>query len=490
MQSHTAWSASTARPFSAAVKPVLHGLFFLILCLSLAGIGREAAWGREAGSQERLAQVEELDLVSAQCIALSANPGVSAARERVAQARARLRQAMATWWPSVDLSAGGAHQRLSDTSFAANRRLAALGGQDLDQSAMHASAGLQATWVLFDGFYRSFNEQRAQAGHLAEEEALVDSRRLLAASVAQAFLNAQLAQSGIDIARASAAFYEKQLANAERRYTVGTGAKGDVLNIRVQLNAARATQLQHERELEAARYGLAALLGLDQTTLPATLRLAPLPDVPQELFQEMDATKLIEEAYNLRPDIRRLEHRQQEAAALAGMAEAPLYPRLRLAGSLEGQREDGLPGEEADYGNSLGLYMSWNLYAGGADRARMAEAGHARREAAYSLAALRNQVAAEIRAALAQLNEAREQLRLQRKTVQLVEENRQLAENAYAEGEYALIQLNEAQRELSAHTSRLAQALVGYHAARQRLLEASGRILEPFEEHAECLRKP
>ncbi len=460
-----------------------------MLCLFLAGIAWEPAWARDAGSQERLARVKELDLITAQCIALSANPGVSAAQERVAQARARLRQAMATWWPSVDIGAGGAHQRLSDTNFAVNRRLAALGGQDLAQSAMHYSAGLQATWVLFDGFYRSFNEQRAQAAHLAEEEALLDSRRLLAASVAQAFLNAQLAQSGIDIARASAAFYGKQLANAERRYTVGTGSRGDVLNIRVQLNAAQAAQLQHERELEAARYGLAALLGLDQTTLSVTLRLAPLSDVPQEIFQEMDTTKLIEEAYALRPDIRRLERRQQEAAALAGMAKAALYPRLRLAGALEGQREDGLPGDEADYGNSLGLYMSWNLYAGGADRARMVEAGHARREVAYQLAALRNQIAAEIRIALAQLDEAREQLRLQHKTVQLVEENRQLAENAYAEGEYALIQLNEAQRDLSAHTSRLAQALVAYQAAQQRLLEASGRILEPFEGRTECLQQ-
>lgn len=475
--------------FRTAIRVLLSGLPLLVACLVL--LGWDPARAAEADPRQRLAQIEELDLVTAQCIALGSNPDITAAQERVAQARARLQQAMAAWWPSVDIGAGGTHQRLSDTNFAFNRRLAALGGQEPAQDAMHYRAGLQATWVLFDGLYRSFNRQRAQAAELAEEETLLDSRRLLAAAVAQAFLNAQLAQSNIDIARAGADFYEKQLQNARQRHKVGTGSRGDVLNIEVQLNSARATLLQHERELEAARCGLAALLGLDQALLPAALRLATLPDIPrQDLSPPADAQRLIAEAYGLRPDIRRLEQRLQEATALAGMARAPLYPQLRLVGALEGRREEGLPRDGADYGNSLGVQMSWNLYAGGADKARLVEAGHIQREAAYTLAALRNQIAADIRTALALRSEAEAQLRLQRRSVRLVEENRRLAENAYAEGEYALIQLNEAQRDQIAHASRLAQALVAYHSAQQRLLEVSGRILEPLEDRVHCLPKP
>ena len=172
------------------------------------------------------------------------------------------------------------------------------------------------------------------------------------------------------------------------------------------------------------------------------------------------------------------------------MAKAGLYPQVRLAGALEGQREDDLPVDSANYSNSVGVNMSWNLYAGGADKARMVEAGHVRREAAYSLAALRNQVAADIRASLSRMAEARTQVSLQRETLQLVEENRQLAENAYNEGEFALIQLNEAQRDLTAAAGRLAQALVSYQSAEQQLLEASGRILEPFNETRNCLPQP
>lgn len=118
----------------------------LVLCV----LHLSPAYG-QTKDQELLDQVQVLDLHTAQCIALSANPGISAAQERVAQAQARLRQAMAAWWPSLDLSANGMHQRLSDTSYALNRRIAT--GQNLDQSSMHYSTGLQATWLLFDGFY-------------------------------------------------------------------------------------------------------------------------------------------------------------------------------------------------------------------------------------------------------------------------------------------------------------------------------------------------
>jgi outer membrane protein TolC len=121
------------------------------------------------------------------------------------------------------------------------------------------------------------------------------------------------------------------------------------------------------------------------------------------------------------------------------------------------------------------MNMSWNLYAGGADTARLVEAEQAKREAVYTLANLRNSVAAEIRQALALLAAAREQVGLQRETVKLVQENRDLAKNEYEAGEASLVRLNEAQRDLNATYGRLAQALVSYHLAMQRLLSATGQ---------------
>ena len=67
------------------------------------------------------------------------------------------------------------------------------------------------------------------------------------------------------------------------------------------------------------------------------------------------------------------------------------------------------------------------------------------------------------------------QWRKMRESVKLVEENRELAKNEYEAGEASLLRLNEAQRDLNRTYSRMAQAVVSFHRANQRLLAATGR---------------
>ena len=107
-----------------------------------------------------------------------------------------------------------------------------------------------------------------------------------------------------------------------------------------------------------------------------------------------------------------------------------------------------------------------------------------KRETIYTLAGLRNAVTAEIRQDLALLASAQEQVRLQRETVKLVQENRDLAKNEYEAGQAALVRLNEAQRDLTTTHGRLAQALVSYHLATQRLLSATGQNLAAVDRSA------
>lgn len=431
------------------------------------------------------ATIKVLELGAAQAIALSGNPNMAAAQARIEQARARVRQAAATWWPSLDIGASGARQHLSENVYQYNRGLASLIGAKVDQNTGVYGAGIQATWLLFDGFYRSFKEQQAVYGEQAAQAGLADSRRLLATAVAEAFLNAQLAQTSIDINRADATFYGQQLQDAQNRFKVGAGPWGDVLNIKVQVNAAKSGLIQAQHAFEAAGYGLAALLGLPEAKLPARMRLAPLDRETVVAGQKDDPEALIAEAFALRPDIRQLELVVKQAEAGTGMARAPFYPKLQLGGAVEGMRQGNARLANDDFGSTVGVNMSWNLYAGGADKARLAEAEQAKREAVFVLAGLRTGVAAEVRQNLALLDAAREQVRLQRETVSLVEENRNLAKNEYAAGESPLIRLNEAQRDLIAASGRLAQALAGYHLARQRLLAATGRNLAGFEQPAQ-----
>jgi outer membrane protein TolC len=338
--------------------------------------------------------------------------------------------------------------------------------------------GLQASWLLFDGYARKFQQEQARQSENASAADKLNSQRLLIASVADAFFNAQLAKASVAIAAADQDFYEKQLADAEHRRDAGTGSEGDVLNIKVQLNAAKNSLIVSQRDYEAAKYGLAALLGLD-SVLPAA-DLAPLEREcsPSGLGEEHEA--LIKEALAGRPDLKGMEMQIKAAEAAVGLAEAEDWPKVQLAGQAGSRSQSDLAPEEDDLGASLTLSLSYTLYSGGAVEAAQAEARQAKREVSHSLTNLRNSIAAEVRQNVTQLAAAREQVRLQEESVKLVEENRKLAESEYEAGASTLIRLNEAQRDLTATQGRQAQALVGCQQARHRLLAAVGKNLEPF----------
>ena len=236
-----------------------------------------------------------------------------------------------------------------------------------------------------------------------------------------------------------------------------------------------------KREYEAAGYGLAALLGVSDSIFPDTVRLAELDkDFKPTGDREDDTQALIDEALAARPDLRRMAMQVSEAEAATGQAKAAFWPRVQLGGTVNGAQQGDFYVTGDDFGNAVSLNAAWNLFSGGADKARLFEARQKKREISYSLADLGNKVASEVRQDIALLAAAREQVRLQRESVGLVEENRQLAESEYEAGSASLVRLNEAQRDLTTTYGRLAQSLVSYH--RQRLLAATGRNLAPFAE--------
>jgi len=454
-------------------------LFLLVLLL----FPRLAGAVDAGGTPPDLSKIKMLDLKTAQKMAVQSNPDMAAALSRIKQARARVDQAAASWWPSIDLSGRYSRIRRSDIAFDLIKLYPSSPGISNARTYSEEAAALQATWLLFDGFYRSFQQQQAKFNQQTLASARRDSQRLLINAVAESFLNAQLAQTKVDIALADQKFYLRQLQDAENRYKVGVGPWGDVLNIKVQLNSARTSLLLNQRQLEAAGYGLAALMGIPEAVFPQGLRLVALDTKFSIQKHPWDKPEvLIQKALALRPDIHQLEMKEKEAEAGAGLAKAQFYPRLQLNGSVNGSRQGDVHLSGDDIGNAITLSAAWNLFSGGADKARLFEARQRARETTYTLASLRNRVASEIRQDLALLAAAEEQVRLQRDSVALVKENRELAKNSYEVGEASLVRLNEAQRDLTTTYSRLAQALVGYHQARHRLLAATGANLEILDQ--------
>lgn len=445
-------------------KAVFTGLFLIIGSMVSAG-------------QDKLADISILDLETAQQIALADNPTLQAAAERVEQARLQVQQAKALYHPTLDLEGSGAYQRLSETTATSQ---SSLYGYDVDKNQETYSLSFSAGWLIFDGFGRKFTNMIAKYGSEESEQARRDGQRLLLQSVAETYYNTQLAQYNITIAEANMDFNQQQLDEAEFRYDNGAGSLSNVLNFKVQINRARTSLLSAKRDYEIGMYSLAVLLGNEQAALPEDITLAKLEMIEEDAFYSFEVPGLIATALKLRPDILQSELSLQRSEASIGSAEAAYYPTVGLSGSIDGSRSDdpGLEGD--DFGSTVALALSYNLYRGGSDKAKLAEAKAAKREANRTLQQQKNTLSGEIRQSYANLKVAQKQLLLQRSTTELVTQTRDLVKEGYNAGQESLVRLNEAQRDLVETQSNLALSLVGLYSFRYNLKTVTGESLLPY----------
>lgn len=449
--------------------------FLTTLAMGLPGAAAADNGRRPAGSSGvRWGQVRVLDLETAVKIALAGNPTLAAAAARVDQAGERVNEARAACWPRVGLDVGVSRVELSETARNAPPGIFAEDPED------YYNANLRATWVLFDGFSRKFRKLSARYGLDTSLAGQKEAHRLLLSSVAATYFSAQLAKQNIVIAGADEKFNERQLADAQSRYRAGTGSLSDVLNFRIRLNAARANRIAARAQLDVTLIGLAALLGRPDSRLPAHVELAPMADPLHDEFSRPDADALAEAALSVRPDVIQRKMEVKNAEVRVKIARSGYYPRVVLAGSLDGKRTDGPAFGKDDFGNSLSVNLSYDLFTGGARSAGLRRAKAALREALHRLEQTRLTVKSEVKQAAATLLSAQEKLALERANLEMVRRQRDLVEKGYRAGQESLVRLNEAQKELVAARGRLAVATAAVHRAWYALLAATGQILAYF----------
>ncbi len=427
---------------------------------------------------ETIDDVSLLDLETAQRIGLSENPGLAAAAERVEQARQRVSQARSLYWPSFDARGAAASNRMSASDAELQSMLT--GGRDVDRSTDRYQLGLDASWLLFDGFSRKFTNLAAAYGKQETEQARRDAQRLLLLAIARSYYSAQLALYNKTIAEADFSFNSKQLEDAQLSLDVGAGSYSAVLNFQVQMNNASTDILLAERDYALSLNGLAALLGIESGELPAGIKLAKVDMVEEKDFLNLAKDKLLQTAVKHRPDLLRQELSVQRADSTVGLQQAAYYPRLFLTGSLDGKRLDSAAFESDDFGSSLSINLSYNLFQGFGDQARIAEAKAGKRAEARTLADQKNKVINDVQNAVTNLKQSQSQLLLQRSSVKLVEQSRDLVEEGYKAGQESLARFNEVQRDLVRTQSRLALSLISLYTNRENLKSATGENLIPF----------
>ncbi|MDT8389007.1 MAG: TolC family protein [Lentisphaeria bacterium] len=402
-----------------------------------------------------------LSLAAAKQIALADNPSLAVMAARVKEAEGVSRQARSAWFPSVSAYAEGG--RLIDSAVLS-------GG--LDNTDTYA-AGLEAGWLIFNGFARHFSTRAAALGLDATRQELNDVRRLLVQGVSEAFLNCRLAVESARVARTDAQFNADLLDEARKRLDAGAGARADVLNFSVRKKEAENLLLQAEQNLQDFRKVLATLLGLPAGDLPAATVLAPLPE--EAIVCDISLDHAVEEAMTNRPDLIRAELAARQAAAAAAAEKGDYLPSLSAIGSYGARRLNNPRFDQDDDTDSyLGLRLSWNLFDG-ALREGKVKAANARRTAAeQDLIQTRIEVVSDVKRVFNGVEYSRKSYANNQDIAAMNLEIRDIARKEYAAGKATLTRLNEAQTNQTRAESQRVQSRITLARAIERLRAAMG----------------
>ena len=377
-------------------------------------------WWALYGDAELDALVERLHV---------SNQNLAAAEAQYRQARALVRGARASFYPTLSGSAGvtRAGQGGGDSTIrtADGVTVSGLGTSSISKSY---DLSLNAAWELdlWGKLRRGLEASRAEFEASAAD--LAAARLSLQSELVQNYLQLRILDEQKRLLDATVAAYERSLRLTENQYRAGIVPRSDVSQATTQLKSTQAQAIDLEWQRAQLEHAIAVLVGVS----PAELSIAPreslpmLPEVPVAL-----PSQLLER----RPDVAAAERRVMAANAQIGVAEAAWFPDLTISAS-GGYRGSSFADwiEVPNRFWSLGPQLALSLFDGGARRAELerSEAVYDQTVAQYRQAVLDS--FREVEDYLVQLRVLEQESGVQQEALDAARESLRLIENQYRAG--------------------------------------------------------
>jgi NodT family efflux transporter outer membrane factor (OMF) lipoprotein len=238
------------------------------------------------------------------------------------QSRDNLRAGYGVFFPQVEGNFGVSREKFSPAQFG--------GGNFIKSSTfdLYTLAGtVSYTLDIFGGQRRQVESLAAQAQY--EEQTARAAYLTLVGNVVNAAIAASAYRAEIAATRRIIAFQKNQVDITQSQAEGGTVPYSNVLAVRTQLEATRASLPPLQNNLSQSEHLLTALLGkLPQEWTPPKLDLAQI-SLPAQIPVTLPC-----ELVRSRPDILAAEAQLHSASANIGTATAALLPNLTLSGNI------------------------------------------------------------------------------------------------------------------------------------------------------------
>jgi outer membrane protein TolC len=432
---------------------------------------------RTAPAEDTPVLPDSLTVEQAVAMAIERNYDVQVAAANLLAAQGRVWQSYRGFLPSIDASASLSHQEGRTPGGVDETGRLRVGKYSTDNQQV----GIGLSQMIFS-WANIQSVKGARAGERAGRGLSGAQKLDVALAVRVQFYELLKAMRLAEVRDEAVSLAEDQLRRAETLFELGSVARNDVLQARVNLQQARLDQIAARNRVELERGRLNQLLSLPVNT---PLRISRTIDTRPRAA--IDSTAVVAEALDRRPDLAAARERVKAAEASLGAARASHYPEL--FGNLD-YGKTYYPGQGAAYDPNTGELITtfdndnygWSARGGvrlnvfdgllaegqvksargnlNAERARLDQS-----ELAATL---------EVKESILGVREATQSIAAATEGVSLAEENLKLAEERYNVGSGTILELDEAQVSLIEARSALVDAWAALFAAEAQLDRARG----------------
>lgn len=307
-------------------------------------------------------------------------------------------QARAGYLPSINL-VGGYGRENSDNLTTRSRY------PEGDVTLNRQEAGVTVSQMLFDGFDVKYNVEHQDARVDAATYQVLNISENTGLRVVETYLEVLRRQELLELAKDNLIIHQKTLQQIRAVAEGGAGQRADVQQSESRLALATSNMIRAQGNLREAEANYQRVIG----EVPAALTHVQRELVEKALDLPTSLGKALELATTTHPNLKGAMADLQAAQAQHRQTGASFLPHFDLElGASKNKNLDGVDGANDDL--SAMVRMRYNLYRGGADKARRREAAERVSAAQESVQRTQRLVEEEVRVSWNALTTMRERL--------------------------------------------------------------------------------
>ncbi len=336
------------------------------------------------------------------------------------------------------------------------------------------SANATFRWRVFD-FGQSWNNIRAaNASENASRDTYESTQQTTISLVQQRYFEHLKALRLLEVQQEAVKSNEETLKRTESMYEIGSVAQGDVFRQRTVVGNSRIQLIRQENAVATTRASLNVTLG---RTSDAELNIADIEDVGEQDDYKME--EVLRTALQKNPELKSLEMRMRSTELQAKVAKLTYLPSVTVSASYDRQNSEFdrvYSNFNQNYNISYGVSVNFNLFNGFSDQANVERQSLNYQIAKENLVDRRRTLQLEAEQALLTLQAAKEITKINEDNLKSSEEDLRLAQERYRVGAGTLLDIINAQFNLTNSQATLVSAKYDMMIARAQLKAAMGTL--------------